>query len=95
MFQRVFVLPDSGTETFFLWGPRQAGKSTLLRQYYPDGYWIDLLKTEEYRRYVTQPECGVSNHTAKGYFEILEDTLLARRLPAWAYKQHRRKPVAK
>ena len=56
MFQRVFILPESGTETFFLWGPRQAGKSTLLRQYYPDGYWIDLLKTEEYRRYVTRPE---------------------------------------
>ena len=56
MFQRAFILPESGTETFFLWGPRQAGKSTLLRQYYPDGYWIDLLKTEEYRRYVTRPE---------------------------------------
>lgn len=56
MFQRLLMLPESGTETFFLWGPRQAGKSTLLRQYYPDGYWIDLLKTEEYRRYVTRPE---------------------------------------
>ena len=56
MFQRAVTLPKSGSETFFLWGPRQAGKSTLLRQCYPDGRWLDLLKTEEFRRYVTRPE---------------------------------------
>ncbi len=56
MFQRAIDLPGSGSETFFLWGPRQAGKSTLLRQCYPDGRWIDLLKTEEFRRYLTRPE---------------------------------------
>lgn len=56
MFKRSLVLPDAGTETFFLWGPRQAGKSTLLRQCYPDGRWIDLLKSDEFRRYLTNPE---------------------------------------
>ena len=56
MFKRSLTLPDSGTETFFLWGPRQAGKSTLLRQCYPDGRWIDLLKSDEFRRYLTHPE---------------------------------------
>ena len=56
MFRRSLILPDAGTETFFLWGPRQAGKSTLLRQCYPDGRWIDLLKSEEFRRYLTNPE---------------------------------------
>ena len=50
------MLPDAGTETFFLWGPRQAGKSTLLRRCYPDGRWIDLLKSDEFRRYLTNPE---------------------------------------
>ena len=49
-------LPEPGTETFFLWGPRQAGKSTLLRQQYPDGVWVDLLKADEFRRYVARPE---------------------------------------
>lgn len=29
-------------------------------------------------------ECGVSSHTIKAYFEILEDTLLGRWLPATA-----------
>ena len=56
MFQRQLVLPDSGEETFFLWGPRQAGKTTLLRQRYPDATWVDLLKADEFRRYVTRPE---------------------------------------
>ena len=56
MFQRLLSLPESGTETFFLWGPRQAGKSTLLKQRYPDGVWVDLLKADEFRRYTTRPE---------------------------------------
>ena len=56
MFQRSLSLPEPGTETFFLWGPRQAGKSTLLRQRYPDGVWVDLLKADEFRRYVARPE---------------------------------------
>ncbi len=56
MIQRKLTLPKSGTETFFLWGPRQTGKSTLLKQTYPDSVWIDLLKAEEYRRYLERPE---------------------------------------
>lgn len=56
MFKRSLTLPKAGTETFFLWGPRQAGKSTLLRACYPDGRWIDLLKSDEFRRYLTNPE---------------------------------------
>ncbi len=56
MFTRSLRLPAPGTETFFLWGPRQTGKTTLLRATYPDAVWIDLLKAEEYRRYVQNPE---------------------------------------
>ncbi|MBI3245226.1 MAG: ATP-binding protein [Deltaproteobacteria bacterium] len=56
MFTRSLRLPASGTETFFLWGPRQTGKTTLLRETYPNALWIDLLKAEEYRRYVQNPE---------------------------------------
>ena len=37
-------------------GPRQVGKSTLLRQQYPDARLIDLLKSDEFRRYSTRPE---------------------------------------
>ena len=56
MFDRSLVLPQPGSETFFLWGPRQAGKSTLLRGCYPDAYWVDLLKSEVFRRYLDHPE---------------------------------------
>ena len=56
MFDRKLILPRPGRETFFLWGPRQTGKSTLLRKHYPGGRWIDLLKSDEFRRYATRPE---------------------------------------
>jgi predicted AAA+ superfamily ATPase len=56
VFTRALRLPPPGTETFFLWGPRQTGKTTLLRAAYPDAWWVDLLKSEEYRRYVQHPE---------------------------------------
>ncbi len=56
MFARDLPLPPAGRETFFLWGPRQTGKTTLLRQSYPEASWIDLLKADEYRRYVERPE---------------------------------------
>ena len=56
MFERLLALPPSGEETFFLWGPRQTGKSTLLRRRYPRARWIDLLKADEFRRYAVHPE---------------------------------------
>ena len=56
MFTRRLTLPPPGTRTFFLWGPRQVGKTTLLRQCYPDAFWVDLLRADEFRRYATRPE---------------------------------------
>lgn len=56
MINRNLQLPAHKDETFFLWGPRQTGKSTLLQATYPDAIWIDLLKAEEFRRYLQQPE---------------------------------------
>ena len=56
MFKRNLPLPLPGDDTFFLWGPRQTGKTTLLRQRYPDARWIDLLKADEFRRYMANPE---------------------------------------
>jgi predicted AAA+ superfamily ATPase len=56
MFKRALALPRPGSENFFLWGPRQTGKSTLLRANYSAGRWVDLLKADEFRRYVARPE---------------------------------------
>jgi uncharacterized protein len=54
--RRLISLPEEGTETFFLWGMRQTGKSSLLRACYPNSRWIDLLRTESFRHYSTYPE---------------------------------------
>ena len=55
MFKRILASLSS-RETFFVWGPRQTGKTTLLKQCFSDALWIDLLKAEEFRRYVERPE---------------------------------------
>ncbi len=39
----------------FLWGPRQTGKSTLLRQRFPDALYYDLLLAREFRRLSASP----------------------------------------
>jgi uncharacterized protein len=56
LYNRKLTLPEAGSETFFLWGARQAGKSSLLRESYPDAVWVDLLKADAFRRYSTRPE---------------------------------------
>lgn len=46
MLPRLLSLPEKPRNSFFLWGPRQTGKSTLLRSLYPNAHWIDLLDTD-------------------------------------------------
>jgi predicted AAA+ superfamily ATPase len=55
MLDRSVPLARVPAETFFLWGPRQTGKSTLLRSLYPDAVWVDLLKTDDLIRYLQRP----------------------------------------
>ena len=38
--------PLKGSAATFLWGPRQTGKTTLLRQQLPDALYYDLLDTD-------------------------------------------------
>lgn len=40
----------------FLLGPRQTGKSTFLKQQYPEALYINLLKNAEYQKYIHRPE---------------------------------------
>ncbi len=55
MIKRKLFLPSKPTESFFLWGPRQSGKSMLLKADYPDAIWYDLLKTDLYVRLLEKP----------------------------------------
>ncbi len=42
--------------SYFLFGPRGVGKSTLLRQLYPSALWIDLLQPDLERSLLARPE---------------------------------------
>lgn len=55
MFRRQLLLPENPEGSFFLWGPRQTGKTSLLRTTYPRATWIDLLMTDEFARYAQRP----------------------------------------
>src|SRR3989338_8381857 len=55
MIQRKLQLPPKPKESFFLWGPRQSGKSMLLKANYPNAIWYDLLKTDLYVRLLEKP----------------------------------------
>lgn len=55
MLSRALVLPRPPEESFFLWGPRQVGKSSLLSATWPDAHTVDLLLTADYMRYLQNP----------------------------------------
>ena len=50
---RIFEFPPG---SFFLFGPRGTGKSTLLRKRLLDALYIDLLNSENHRSLQAQPE---------------------------------------
>lgn len=56
MYTRALKLPKRPKQTFFLWGPRQTGKTTLLKKLYPEAFRVDLLKSNELMRYLQHPE---------------------------------------
>ena len=49
---RLFQPPKA---SHFLFGPRGTGKSTFLRQAFPDALWVDLLTPEVAQRYAARP----------------------------------------
>jgi uncharacterized protein len=55
MYKRKQIFEGSAGESFFLWGPRQTGKSTLLKALYPDSLWFDLLLTDVFERFQRNP----------------------------------------
>ena len=56
MFRRFLDLPAlAKTQSFFLLGPRQTGKSTLLRASFPDALFLDLLDAHTFRSLASDP----------------------------------------
>ena len=53
--KRALKLPKNPTQSFFLWGPRKTGKSTLLRNIYQGARFVDFLETDTYIKYLNEP----------------------------------------
>jgi predicted AAA+ superfamily ATPase len=68
MIQRVLQFPDK--QSFFLFGPRQTGKSSLIQARFGNSAWtVSLLHTEDYTRYAKHPgqyRLDVAEKIAKG-----------------------------
>ena len=66
MYKRIQRLDLSSQETCFFWGPRQTGKSTLLRDLSPQAIRYDLLLSTEYQRLLRHPGLIREQCLAKG-----------------------------
>lgn len=55
MINRILKITDAQTESVFLFGARQTGKTTLLLQLFPNSKFYDLLETDTYERLRRNP----------------------------------------
>lgn len=55
MYKRLLKLPICPKQSFFLWGSRQTGKTTILKETYPNALRVDLLKSDILMRYLQRP----------------------------------------
>ncbi len=55
MYKRKITIPKNSDESFFLWGPRQTGKSTLLHERFGKASYYDLLLADEFERLNRDP----------------------------------------
>ena len=56
MYHRIFDIENRLDEGMFLFGGRQTGKSTLLKERFPNAVYIDLLNSEVRNRFMQHPE---------------------------------------
>ncbi|MBI2602438.1 MAG: ATP-binding protein [Deltaproteobacteria bacterium] len=55
MYNRLLSVNKMLDRSFFLWGPRQSGKTTFLREHFPDAHWINLLYSDQLMKYQAEP----------------------------------------
>ncbi|HYD47499.1 MAG TPA: DUF4143 domain-containing protein [Terriglobales bacterium] len=85
MIARMLALPDR--QSFFLFGPRGTGKSTLLRAAFPRAFYLDLLEYGTYSELLARPDrLEALVAAAKPEIVILDEV---QRLPALLNEVHR------
>jgi len=55
MINRILNLDNEQGDSTFLWGARQVGKTTLLKQNYPENEYYDLLRAADFERLLRKP----------------------------------------
>lgn len=56
MYKRIFDIENRIDEGMFLFGARQVGKSTLLRERFPDAVYYDMLITNVRKAFKRNPD---------------------------------------
>ena len=56
MYPRSLEVPSTGRQSFFLFGPRGTGKTTWLKQRFPDAIYLDLLDHALYLELLARPQ---------------------------------------
>jgi predicted AAA+ superfamily ATPase len=72
MFTRSFEAPDT---SFFLFGPRGTGKSTFLKQRFPEAIFYNLLLSDELFRFSQRPQALVDEMATlkKGAWVVIDE----------------------
>ena len=55
MINRILNLDNEHNDSTFVWGARQVGKTTLIRETYPDAIFYDLLQAKDFERLLRNP----------------------------------------
>jgi len=55
MINRILNLDNAHNDSTFIWGARQVGKTTLIRETYPNVVYYDLLRAKEFERLQRNP----------------------------------------
>ena len=55
MIKRILNLDNAHNDSVFVWGARQVGKTTLIKEAYPDAVYYDLLQAKDFERLQRNP----------------------------------------
>jgi len=55
MIRRILNLDNEHNDSIFVWGARQVGKTTLIKEVYPDAVYYDLLQAKDFERLFRNP----------------------------------------